>query len=211
MSPQGNEFEASHNIWSARPYPIESGVAPEGGGEGRGEVHQVLLEPEPELEHVGPLEQIPQRRPQVGERHGEEVDDEHLAALALASVAAAAGHLEECDRGELRRRWRRRGAVASASSGGAAAAARLPLGVEGDDAGGGEGAEEEGEPRRGPAAADEVHGEWGRWRRRGVHRCGRRKGSTHDDSTRPMGPRVYVAAVVYEFRSGPTILFAKVW
>jgi hypothetical protein len=45
MLPPGNECEACHDIWSTHPYPIESGVAPEGGGEGGGEVHQVLLKP----------------------------------------------------------------------------------------------------------------------------------------------------------------------
>lgn len=182
MLPPGNEWEACHDIWSTRPYPIESGVAPEGGGEGGGEVHQVLLKPEPQLQRIRPLEQLPQRRPQVGERHGEQVDDKHFAALALASIAEAAGHLEQRHRRELRRRWRclgrQRRAVTQGrrgGSGGATAAARLPLCVKGDDAGGGEGAEQERELRRGPAAGDEVYGQWGRWRRRGVHRCGRRR------------------------------------
>ena len=119
-------------------YPVESRVASEGSREGGGEVHEVLLEPEPQLQHVGPLKQLPQRRPQVGERHGEEVDDEHL----VAPVFSPAGQLENRNSWQLRRiRGGWRGVVAG---GGRNTPAWLPLGVEGDYAGGREGLEEVG-------------------------------------------------------------------
>lgn len=132
---------------------IEAGMAAL-GGEGGGEIDEVLLEHEPDLQHRPSHEHFPKQLVKGRERDGEQVHQEHRRVTDCRIqwlVADPAGDLKEGDGRKGRRTARRGGGFATTAVALAilvkVVPGGLPLRVEADNEGAVEGPAEEGERR----------------------------------------------------------------